>query len=214
MRFSTLVASALTFLLAATSFTAAAPAPAPPGQLTELCKLCVQHTIISAVPACTIEMLDKGFLAFTVPTPQQRACFCPLSSTNTWFQSCLANFMTNGCNAVPLNNLYQTYVANRWRFCPVLFNAAAAAAPLSPQVVAAPAPGGPPTTIAPPAPAGSSTSVRPSIGGATATHAPTNSTAQPAPTTGTQGSAGTRLSDSSKIAAGATLAVVSALFLL
>ncbi|KAF9082451.1 hypothetical protein BGX29_003873 [Mortierella sp. GBA35] len=171
MYFSTIIASAFAVVLVTTVSAQDLP-------LSEACTGCATSSAIAASPTCDIGILTSGKFTFAL-TPKDKACFCPLASSDAWIRSCQRPL---ACSPAEVSVTVQSFADVRAAAC---------------------------EGIVPP---GATATRPPGIGAMPGNPNPTFSSV-PFPTMKVQGSSGIRLGDSSKIAAGAALAVASAVFL-
>ncbi|KAF9930945.1 hypothetical protein FBU30_011054 [Linnemannia zychae] len=190
MYFSTSIASALVLTILATTTTVSAQGP------SQDCLACAFTSAIVTSPTCDPTMLGKTLVPGEV-TPAEKTCYCPLSSSDAWTQSCVAS---QTCTAEDAAQIFSQFSTVKELVC----NETAPEPTVGP-----PAPTSAPATVAPSSPATSAP--KPS----TTSTASATASGTPKPSAPPKSGANSLLhSSSSKIIAGVAMAVVSAASLL
>lgn len=82
MHFSTIIVFAMTLILAISVATVSAQAP------TDACLRCIISSAKTASPTCDNALLSARASSEGL-TPEQKACYCPLSVNDVWVQRCV-----------------------------------------------------------------------------------------------------------------------------
>ncbi|KAG0280473.1 hypothetical protein BGZ96_001558 [Linnemannia gamsii] len=113
MRFST--SSSLIITLSTLTTLALAQNSTDP-VISPACQDCLVNAGIAQVPTCTgANAWPKGNLALDTLTPDQKNCYCQLSSNDAWVKTCSA---AEQCGADIVNGFVQTLVAVKPAVCP------------------------------------------------------------------------------------------------
>ncbi|KAF9080008.1 hypothetical protein BGX29_008446 [Mortierella sp. GBA35] len=120
MRFST---SILVTLLAAVCATTYAQTQTPP-MPSAACQECLSKAGAAQVPSCTgSNAWPTGDLAVEKLTPEQKNCYCQLSSNNAWVKSC-AGTGPEQCEAAVVQAFSEGLVLVKNTVCPASKSAA------------------------------------------------------------------------------------------
>ncbi|KAK3820627.1 MAG: hypothetical protein J3R72DRAFT_479870 [Linnemannia gamsii] len=111
MRFSTLLASVATLVLATSTATASAQAVEPPP--SEACKVCATTAAIAVSSTCTYELLSTDNTP-SLMTPAEKTCYCPLTTSVPWLQPCVTKGV---CTTGHASRTYATFTSYRNIIC-------------------------------------------------------------------------------------------------